>query len=86
MADILLYFFKDRPDLINTYFKLRPVLINALLLCAITIAMLATTEKMRSLSLGFAIGILLINIGESISRLRISENKKLRAGRESANG
>jgi len=86
MADILLYFFKDSPDLINTYFKLRPVLINALLLCAITIAMLATTEKMRSLSLGFAIGILLINIGESISRLRISENKKLRAGSESANG
>ena len=86
MEDLLLYFFKETPGVINTYYKFRPVLINALLLVTISSAILANTDKVRSLSLGVAIGIVLVNIGESISRLRGNESKKLRAGSESVNG
>ncbi len=86
MEDLLLYFFKDNPGVINTYNKFRPVLVNALLLVTICIAILANNDKIRSLSLGLALGIVLVNIGESISRLRSNESKKFRAGSESVNG
>ncbi len=86
MADILLLIFKDRPEVINFYYKYRSVLISTLLLCTLTTALLANNDKLRSLSLGFAIGIVIVNIGESVSRLRITENKKLRTGNESVNG
>ncbi len=81
MEALLLYFFRDRPEVISTYYKFRPVLINVMLLVAITIAMLANTDKVRSLALGIAIGIVIVNIGESINRLRSNGNKKLQAER-----
>ncbi len=86
MEDLLLYFFKDNPGVINTYYKYRLVLINVLLLATICTAILANTDKVRSLSLGLAIGIVIVNIGESISRIRSNESKKLHAGSESVNG
>ena len=86
MEDILIYIFKDKPEVVNSYFKYRSVFVNALLLATIGIAILADSDKVRSLSLGFAIGIVIINIGESISRLRSNESRKLRAGSESVNG
>ena len=86
MADILLFIFKNRPDVVSIYYKYRHIIVNFLLLCSIAVAILAASEKMRSLSLGFAAGIVMINIGESISRLRIREDKKLRAGNSQVNG
>ena len=83
---MLLFIFKDRPQVINLYYKYRHILISMLLLLSLATAMLTSNEKLRSLSLGFAIGVVLINIGESISRLRISENKKLHTGKEPVNG
>jgi hypothetical protein len=86
MEDLLLYFFKDKPEVINNYYKYRPLTINIILLVIIGTALLAKNEMLRSLSLGMASGILLVNIGEGISRLRVSGSKKLHAGSESVNG
>ena len=81
MEALLLYFFRDKPEVISAYYKFRPVLINIMLLVAIATAMLANTDKMRSLALGIAIGIVIVNIGESINRLRSNGSKKLQAER-----
>ena len=86
MEDVLLYFFKHRPEVINTYYKYRSLLINVILCVTICIAMLAKTDTARSFALGFAIGIVIVNIGEGVSRLRGNTSKKLGIGGESVNG
>jgi hypothetical protein len=85
MQDVLLYFFKNKPEVINTYYKYRSVMINVVLFGVIATAILAKSDLVRSLSLGMASGIVLVNIGESISRLRGNGSKKLQAGSESVN-
>ena len=81
MEDLVLYFFKERPEVIMAYYRYRPVAVNILLLAAVCTGLLAGNEKIRSLSLGLAAGILLVKTGESIVRLRNS-GKKLPAGNE----
>ena len=82
MEDLVLYFFKDRPEVISNYYRYRTVAMNVLLLIAVCIGLLAGNEKIRSFSLGLAAGVLLVNTGESISRLRSNRTKKLPAGNE----
>ena len=82
MEDLVLYFFKDRPDVISAYHRYRVVAVDLLLLVAVCIGLLAGNEKIRSFSLGLAAGVLLVKTGESIGRLRNSGSKKLPAGNE----
>ncbi len=82
MEDLVLYFFKDRPEVINLYYRYRPVLVNLLLLLAVCTGLLVGSDKIRSFSLGLAASILLVNTGESIGRLRSSGSKKLPVGNE----
>ena len=60
-----------------SYVKYRLVLKNAVLLCAVFVAIFSKTEKVRSLSLGVASGILVIELGESIDRIKKAEAKKV---------
>ena len=86
MKYLLFTYFKDKPELLNIYSRLRPVLVNVLLLVTLCMALLAKSEKIRSFSVGFATGLVLINTGESIGRLRSNGNKKIQVGSESVNG
>jgi len=70
MEHLLLLYFKDKPALIHAWHKLKLVLMNVIILGAICISILAKTETVRSFSLGLAAGIVLINLGETISKLR----------------
>ena len=81
MEDLVLYFFKERPEVISAYYRYRPVAVNILLLVAVCTGLLAGSDKIRSFSLGLAAGVLLVKTGESIGRLRNS-GKKLPAGNE----
>lgn len=59
------------------FFKYRKVLKSAVLLCAVFVAIFSKTEKIRSLSLGVAAGVLVIDLGESVDRIRKNEVKKI---------
>ena len=59
------------------FFRYRKVLKNAVLLCAVFVAIFSKTEKVRSLSLGVAAGVLVIELGESIDRIKKAEAKKV---------
>jgi hypothetical protein len=52
------------------YLKYRSVMMNIALLCAIVICFLVKSESVKSLAFGLAAGIALIELGESITRLR----------------
>jgi hypothetical protein len=82
MEDLVLYFFRGRPEAIGVYLRFRPVAINIFLLAAVCTGLLAGSDKIRSFSLGLAAGVLLVKTGESIGRLRNSTTKKLPAGNE----
>ena len=86
MEALLLYFFRERPEVISAYYKYRPVLINMILLVTLATAILSHSEKVRSLSLGLAVGVVLVNIGESVARLRGNNSKKVHGSTESVNG
>ena len=70
MEHLLLEYFKDKPAILNSYFKYKTVLMNSVLLFMLCIAIVAKTEGMKSFSFGIAAGIVLINLGQSISNLR----------------
>jgi hypothetical protein len=59
------------------FLKYRKVVKNAAILCAVCIAIFSKTEKIRSLSLGVAAGILLIEFAESIDRAKKTDMKQL---------
>jgi hypothetical protein len=85
MEYILLTYFSDRPGMITAWHKFRPVAINATLLGLLILGLLAKTDVVRSIALGMATGIVLVNLGESINWLRSNEHKKLHGGNESIN-
>ena len=70
MEHLLLLYFKDKPQLLQAYYKFRLVLANVIVLGSICVGMLAKNESLKSFSLGLAAGIVLINVGQSISNLR----------------
>jgi len=74
MENILLEYLKDKPGVINAYYKYKTVLMNVLLLSMLCIAILARTEGMKSFAFGIAAGIVLINLGQSITSLRDKES------------
>ena len=75
MEHLLLLYFKDKPALLHAWHRLRMVLINALLLCLICTSILAKNEGIRSFSLGLAAGIVIINLGQSISSFRNADDR-----------
>jgi hypothetical protein len=75
MKDILAYFFADKPEVLSSYQKYRTVVINALLLVTITVALLTNSDNTRSLSLGFALGIVIVTMGRNLGRIEDSKTK-----------
>jgi hypothetical protein len=59
------------------YLKYRNVMMNAVLLCAILFAIQGKNDTVRSLSLGLASGIALVQLGESINRLKSRGTKQV---------
>ena len=70
MEHLLLEYFKDKPVLLNAYYKYKTVVMNVVLLCMLFLAILARTEAIKSFAFGIAAGIVLINLGQSISAMR----------------
>ncbi len=59
------------------YLKYRHIMMNAVLLGAIVVCFLAKSDGVRSLAFGLASGIALIELGESISRVRSNDTKAI---------
>jgi hypothetical protein len=74
MEDLMLYFFREKPGVMSTYYRFRHLVINAILFGVIVTALLTKNDILRSLSLGMGLGIVLVNIGDNINRLRSSEH------------
>jgi hypothetical protein len=82
MDDLLLMWLKDKPELLSIWLKYKPVVVNLVLLVCICTALLAKAEKLKSFSLGLAAGIVIINIGQAVSILQSSYEKKLPGGND----
>ena len=74
MEHLLLLYFKDKPALLHAYHRLRTILTNLLVLGCICTGILASNGGLRSFSLGLAAGVVLINIGHSLSQLRAADD------------
>jgi hypothetical protein len=74
MEHLLLEYFKDKPAILNTYARYKTVLMNVVLVLMLCTAIVAKTDGVRSFSLGIAAGIVLINLGQSVSNLRSRES------------
>jgi hypothetical protein len=74
MEHLLLEYFKDKPAILNSYYKYKAVIINLALLCMLCMAIIARTEAMKSLAFGIAAGIVLINLGQSITHIRSKDS------------
>jgi len=59
------------------FFKYRQVLKNVVLLFAVFVAIFSKTERVRFLSLGVASGILVIELAESVDRIKKTETKSV---------
>ena len=74
MENILLEYLKDKPAILHAYYRYKVVLMNLVLLCMLCTAILAKTNGVKSFAFDIAAGIVLINLGQSISSLRSKDN------------
>ncbi len=77
MEDLILLYFKDKPWVLGLWHRYKSLATNIMLLVAICVSILAQSERYRSLGLGLAAGIVLINIGQNINKVQSRLDRKV---------